>query len=130
MEIENIWPWLFAAVLACVEVSPIKINPLQSILQFIGNGLLGDIKKQLSEMRQDIDENEMDAIRWEVLSFANSCRHGQRHTKDEFEHVIRQNTKYHDLLKRTNRENGVFDLEYKYIVDIYQRRQKDNDFLL
>lgn len=130
MEIENIWPWLLAAALACVEISPIKINPLQSILQFIGNGLLGGIKQQLSEMRQDIDENEMDAIRWEVLSFANSCRHGQRHTKDEFEHVIRQNTKYHNLLKRTNRENGVFDLEYKYIVDIYQRRQKDNDFLL
>lgn len=133
-EIKEHLPWIIGILLACVDISPIKVNPLKFIAKIIGkiisDWLFGDVKQQLSEMRHDIDENEMDAIRWEVLSFANSCRHGQKHSKEEFEHVIRQNTKYHELLKRTNRENGVFDLEYKYIKEIYERRLRDNDFLV
>lgn len=128
--LQDMWPYLIAVLLACVEVSPIKINPIRWLLSKIGDGLNGDIKDQIKELRHDVDENEMDAIRWEVLNFANSCRHGCRHSKDEFEHVIRQNAKYHQLLNRTNRENGVFDLEYKYIREIYERRLRDNDFLI
>ena len=76
-----------------------------------------------------IETNEKDRIRWEVLDFANSCRNGRRHTKDEFQHIITLNDKYKDLLKKTNDKNGVFDSEYDYIKDLYAERQQKNDFL-
>ena len=70
-----------------------------------------------------------DTIRWEVLNFATSCRNGVLHTKDDFEHVINQNDKYHKLLQKTGDTNGVFEEEYNYILRIYHDRQEKNDFL-
>lgn len=77
------------------------------------------MQDNLDEMREDIDENEKDRIRWEVLSFANSCRHNQPHTKDEFQHIIALNDKYKILLKRTDDKNGVFESEFAYIKKLY-----------
>ena len=71
----------------------------------------------------------MDRIRWEVLDFANNCRNDIRHTKDEFDHIIDLNTKYHVLLKKYGEENGVFDAEYEYILELYRKCQRNNSFL-
>ena len=76
-----------------------------------------------------VDENEKDRIRWEVLDFANSCRNGRRHTKDEFQHIITLDGKYKALLKKTGDTNGVFDAEYQFIRELYAERQRKNDFL-
>ena len=76
-----------------------------------------------------MDENEKDRIRWEVLDFANSCRNGRKHTKDEYQHIITLHDKYKRLLEKTNDTNGVFDEEYAYIKRLYAERQEKNDFL-
>ena len=87
------------------------------------------VNGKLNEMEKAIDENEIDRIRWEVLDFANSCRNKRRHTKDEFDHIISQNDKYHKLLDKYDMENGVFDAEYAYILRLYKKCQDENDFL-
>jgi len=76
-----------------------------------------------------IEENEKDRIRWEILDFANSCRNGRKHTKDEYQHIIALNDKYKDLLEKTGDKNGVFEAEYEYIKKLYAERQEKNDFL-
>ena len=73
--------------------------------------------------------DEKDRIRYEVLDFANSCRNGRRHTKDEFQHIIDLNDKYEVLLGKTQDSNGVFAEEYHYILGLYHRCQAENDFL-
>lgn len=83
----------------------------------------------MNKIEQDVMTNEKDRIRWEILDFANSCRNGRRHTKDEFEHIITLNKKYKQLLKATDDENGIFELEYEYIQGLYTERLKKNDFL-
>ncbi len=119
-----------AAILAVfIQITPIKISPITALVNWIGNIMVGDIRRELVAMQQSIDANEKDRIRWEVLDFANSCRNGIRHTKDEFQHIIDLNTKYKRLLQKTNDENGVFDAEYEYILDLYAERQRKNDFL-
>lgn len=120
--------WSFCAfVLAIfVQITPgIKFNPLT----WLGNLFFGSLRKDLQEIRNQVDENEKDRIRWEVLDFANSCRNNRRHTKDEFQHIITLNSKYKRLLLKTHDENGVFDAEYAYIKDLYKERQIKNDFL-
>ena len=103
----------------------IKFNPLT----WFGNLFLGGIKKEIQGVQSTVDENEKDRIRWEVLDFANACRNGIRHTKDEFQHIITLKGKYETLLKKTGDKNGVFDAEYRYILDLYKERQAKNDFL-
>ena len=129
----EVWAWALdhwsfcAFVLAVfVQITPaIKWNPLT----WIGGLLLGNIRKDISRLMEQVDENEKDRIRWEVLDFANSCRNGRRHTKDEFVHIITLNDKYKALLKKTGDTNGVFDAEYEYIKRLYAERQEKNDFL-
>lgn len=123
--------WLVAAILGAglVEVTPIKINPLSWLLKWIGSKVNGEMLKRIDKLEANVDTNEMDRIRWEVLDFANSCRNGRRHTQDEFEHIITLVKKYEGLLEKCGRENGVFEMEYKYIVKLYEKCQQENDFI-
>ena len=77
------------------EVSKIKINPISFLLKWIGKRMFEPMNSRLDAVEKKIDENEIDRIRWEILEFANTCRNGKRHTKDEFSHIIAQNDKYH-----------------------------------
>lgn len=120
--------WSFCAFVIAmfIQVTPgIKLSPLT----WLGNLFLGSIRKDIRSIQDTVDENEKDRIRWEVLDFANACRNGRKHAKDEFQHIITLNKKYKALLKKSNDENGVFDEEYAYIIDLYHERQQKNDFL-
>lgn len=131
------WSFVLFVIGMFVEFTPaIKFNPLTAILGWIGRLINGEVLEQIAalqkradEQRASIDENEMDRIRWEVLDFANACRNHVRHTKDEFEHIIALNTKYHTLLDKYGSKNGVFDEEYAYILKLYRQCQVENDFL-
>lgn len=109
-----------AAIVAVVsilfEVTPIKINPIAFLLKWAGQKMFEPFNEKMKELERTIDENKIDTIKWEILEFANSCRNNRRHTKDEFEHIISQNDKYHKLLEKYKMENGVFDAEYAYIL--------------
>lgn len=130
------WPEIALALSLVVQFTPIKINPWTTLFKWVGRLInaelkeeIAELKKALKEQDKSIDENEKDRIRYEVLEFANSCRHGRKHTKDEFQHIIVLNTKYHRLLEKTDDENGVFDEEYKYILELYEMCQRENKFL-
>ena len=126
-----------------IQITPIKINPWSRLFKWIGKLInsesdkkidevikkVDSLKQELNDTQKSIDENEKDRIRWEILDFATSCRNGQRHTQDEFLHIITLNDKYRQLLAKTNETNGVFDVEYEYIKNLYAEKQKTNDFL-
>jgi len=126
-----------------IQIAPIKLNPWSTLFKWIGKIITQESDKKIDELikktnsleaniqtvQTNLNENEKDRIRWEILDFANSCRNGRRHTKDEFEHIITLNKKYKNLLKLTNDENGVFEVEYEYIKELYAQKLKTNDFL-
>lgn len=126
-----------------VEITPVKLNPvtmfvnwLKKLTRAIGNTLNGPVldelakqKKTMSDIRDTVDDNEIDRIRWEILDFANSCRQGKKHTHDEFIHIIELNAKYHKILDRRELKNGIIDLEYGFITKIYARCEEEDDFL-
>lgn len=119
-----------------IQFSPIKWNPWSKILGWIGKLINAELLKKIEAqdakidaLRLDMDENEKDRIRNEVLSFANECRRHIDHTKEEFEHVISLKKKYDAILKRTNDANGVFDADYEYVQEIYHKCLRENSFL-
>lgn len=126
-----------------IQIVPIKINPWSSLFKWIGKLITQESDKKIEQLIDDTDklrtkiemvqtnlnENEKDRIRWEILDFANSCRNGKNHTKDEFEHIVTLNKKYKNLLTVTNDENGVFEVEYEYIKELYAEKLKANNFL-
>ena len=120
---------IFVATAACFEISPIKINPVSTFLKWLGRKLNGELQGQLDRLAEDVDINRVEQIRWEILNFANSCRHKRKHTKDEFTHILQQHSKYEALIQKKGIENGVIDEEYKYIVEVYNRCCHENSFL-
>ena len=130
--VKHILPHLTEIVIVLgvfVEITPIKINPITSLLKYIGKSLNSDLKDEVDKLASKVDENEIDRIRWEILDFANSCRSGKKHTYDEFVHVIDLNKKYHKILKERGLTNGQIDLEYSYIEEIFKHCQTENKFL-
>lgn len=130
------WASITVVVSVFFEITPIKLNPIKAVLRWIGKAINGEVILQIAELKsqmdaqqKSMDENEMDRIRWEIFDFANECRNNVRHTKDEFQHIIDLNTKYHSLLEKYDEENGVFDAEYEYILELYHKCQHENDFL-
>ena len=106
------WAITSLIVTSIIEVTPIfKCNPITALFRWIGRKMTAEVMtevknldKLVKEQGKDIQRNEMDRIRWEVLDFANSCRNGRKHTKNEFAHIIDLNKKYEALLERPARK--------------------------
>ena len=127
--LQNYWWAVLLGGSCLVEIVPIKWNPLSSLFKWIGQKINGPLLDRLGKIEKELDENEKDRIRWEVLDFANSCRNGRRHTRDEFAHILALNDKYEVLLEKTNDTNGFFTMEIEYIKDLYSELQESNGFL-
>ena len=131
----HLWQ-IILALSIFIQITPIKISPWSALFKWIGKALTSDISNKIETLATEVEdlkkqrkEDEKDRIRWEILDFANSCRNGRKHTRDEFQHIVDIRTKYEKLLKETNDTNGVFEVEYQYIIDLYAERMKKNDFL-
>ena len=126
--VTNPWVILFGSI-TIVEFTPIKVNPWQRIFIWIRNSLLGEIINQLMELKRDFEETKAQDKRWHILSFARSCRQGEKHTKEEWNHAISELKDYEVYTKRKNISNGVIEENAKYLRELYQERLAKNDFL-
>ena len=132
---KNLWT-IIIIVSIFIQITPIKINPWSALFKWIGKTITGNtcskidgLIDKVGKIEKDVKTNEKDRIRWEILDFANSCRNDRKHTRDEFQHIVALNDKYKRLLSETNDSNGVFEVEYNYIQDMYAERLEKNDFL-
>lgn len=132
---KNLWT-IVIIVSIFIQITPIKINPWSALFKWIGKIITGNacskidgLIDKVEKIEKDVKTNEKDRIRWEILDFANSCRNNRKHTRDEFQHIVALNDKYKRLLQETNDTNGVFEVEYNYIQDLYAERLEKNDFL-
>jgi len=126
-----------------IEVSKIKINPWSSLFRWIGSKMMADVKKELQEIKKEQETlakkqeelcreralDAMDAVKAEIFRFYNECQKNQRHSEGEFNHIIQQNEKYEKLVEETGETNGVYEMEFKYIMTIYKKCQREKDFL-
>lgn len=119
-----------------IEITPIKWSPITSILSWLGKKMNSQVieqvkaqEKKIDALDKKIDMNEVDRIRWEILSFANECKNDRKHTKDEFEHVIGLHEKYEEILDNRDMTNGLVTIEFEYIAEIYHNCLINNSFL-
>lgn len=109
-----------------IEIVPVKIHPWK----WATNLLLGDIRKEISDLRNEVTETKVQTWRWNVLDFANSCRNGRRHSHDEWRHTMSQLAEYEAYIEKNKIPNGIFDEDAKYLRGLYQRLSDENDFLV
>lgn len=124
---------LFSKLGRCMMKDSVnQLNKLDSKMGNLSEEIHTDvstIEKKVNELSMNVDQNEIDRIRWELLDFSNSCQRGINHTQNEFDHIFNINSKYHDILKRAKLTNGQVDREMKYLEDLYQTKKQEDSFL-
>ena len=137
---------------ACIQISPIKINPLSWIgkilkkgLSWLGKQLTSELVEEIKETQTELkehmvqadkrfdaeekarDTDRMKQLRWEILSFGISVK-SVEYRKEEFDHIFEAHEDYEKLIKKTGVKNGQTDRAMKLITKIYNERQNDPDF--
>ena len=126
-----------------VEVSKIKINPWSSLFKWIGKKMNEEVMEEIKDLKKSDEEickkqaeierqqaiDTADTIKAEVFSFYNECKRGLKHSEAEFNHIAQQNKKYLAIIEITKEPNGVYEMEYEYIMEIFKKAMAENDFL-
>ena len=122
--------------LTCVQISPIKINPWDKIFSWIGKKLNKDISDKVDSIEKKLDDHikedeaaKLDSTRRYILSYANSCMNGKKHTREEFEFVIAKCDYYETYVESNFIKNGVAVSAINEIRNIYAKCIHENSFL-
>lgn len=108
-----------------IQISPIKINPWDGILKWIGDKLNSGIRLQLAELRRDLDDHIIAELRGDILNFARRCRRGVEHSEEQWHHVLTQARRYETYIESHDIENGAIEEETKYIRRLHQELCRD-----
>ncbi len=127
---------LLFILMTLIQIAPIKINPWDKILTWLGNHMNADIVKRVDVIEAKLDEHIKESsderlrkVRADILCFGNSCMNGQLHTKEEFEFVISECDQYEKYIEKTQSKNGVATATISEIRRLYERGIHENSFL-
>ena len=137
--------FLFYGAILCtiVQLTPIKINPWDFLLGWIGERFNSGINKRINEvndrvnsLEESIDKHieKCDIDDWKkkrnyIIKFVNEGVNGARHTKESFENIIALCDEYEDYVKKNpNVHNGVINDSIYAIRTRYQEHLIKADF--
>lgn len=87
------------------------------------------LKTRLDAVEKSNDLQTVRQIKEHVFNFANSCISKRKHTRQDFDNIIKENAEYEELVKKHNLTNEVYDEDYKYILKVYDKCKEENSFL-
>ncbi len=127
---------ILVILMTLIQIAPIKLNPWDKILTWLGNHMNADIVKRVDVIEAKLDEHIKESsderirkVRADILSFGNSCMNGRKHTKEEFEFVISECDQYEKYIEKTKSKNGVATTAISEIRRLYKKGIHDNSFL-
>ena len=114
------YTWLITLLaLFGIEVSPIKFNPITLIGKLFGKFLgINKINDRLDILEKNMNSNELDRIRYEILQFSGSLRNGLSRTETDYQHIEDIFTKYRNM-----GGNSYILHEMEYIRDCHDKRR-------
>ena len=128
--------FIFVLLLTIIQITPIKLNPWDKILSWIGNRMNRDIVKREDVIEEKLDEHIKDSAnerirktRADILAFGNECMRGTPHTKEQFDFVISECDQYENHMESTNTPNGVAKATINEIRRLYAKHMRENTFL-
>lgn len=104
--------WIIGVLsLIGIEIAPVKISPFSWLGKIIGK-LLGidAIDKKVDSLKVEMDANEKDRIKYEILQFSGSLRQGLNRSETDYQHIETIFTKY-----RNKGGNSYIMHEMEYI---------------
>lgn len=121
----------------CIEITPIKVNPISAVLKWLGKKMNGDVVAQVQDLgkevvslRNDYEEQVAVSNRYRILRFGDEILHGVRHSQDHFEQILRDIDAYERYCDgHKTFKNNVTAATTETILSTYKRCRDENDFL-
>ena len=112
------YAWLLSVIaLIGIEISPIKINPIKYIGSLISTWLgIKEIDNKVNSLKNEVDANELDRIKYEILQFSGSLRNGLKRSETDYMHIEAIFTKY-----RSKGGNTYIMHEMEYIRECHDK---------
>ena len=112
------YTWLLGVLaLVGVELSPIKLNPIRYVGKLLSSWLgIKEIKDDMDHLKKEVDANELDRIKYEILQFSGSLRNGLKRTEVDYQHIEALFTKY-----RNKGGNTYIMHEMEYIRECHDK---------
>lgn len=134
---------LLVIILTLIQITPVKWNPWDSILTWLGKKLNAGVKKEVDELKDSLKEVEkkldnhiteskvkdLKDTRRDILDFCSSSMNGQRHTQEQYRFVIKKCDEYELYVEANKIKNGEITSAIKEIRRRYDRHIQQNDFL-
>lgn len=132
------------------EVTRIPLNPykhiqskLKQFVQMVGDLMfsnqreketelkneLREIRIQLNNLNEKINEGDRQTLVRSILRFADECRIGVRHSKEMFDTVLKDIDKYESLYHENNKFDSIIENAILYIKDVNRDCLKTNSYL-
>lgn len=138
LEHKDISIGVLIVLMSLIEISPIKFNPWQSLIMFIRkiNGVndiyskINEMYSQIQKLEERVDEGQAIQSRVRILRFGDELQRDIRHSKDAFNQVIDDITRYKKYCEtHPYFKNDMTVLTSKIIEDKFTECLRDNNFL-
>jgi len=124
---------LLTLLLACIEISPIKISPLAWIGRRMNKELVkkvDDLNDKVVQIEDTVNEQNAITCRVRILRFGDEIIHGDKHSKDSFDQVLEDIDTYEAYcLAHPEFKNNKTVITSKKIKDVYADCIDKNSFL-
>ncbi len=118
-----------------IQISPLKLNPWDFCLGWIGDRLNSHIIKKVDALDTKLTEHIVESRdssvkqkRERILNFVEEGMSGRRYTKETFEFMIRECDDYETYIKKNDIKNGVIEASITEIRRRYLDHVHNADF--
>lgn len=127
-------------LLTLVQISPIKVNPWSTVLEWLWKPMLSKmetleqdmkaVKKEVDTIRDENREIHAKDCRVRILRFSDEVYLGQPHSQEHFKQILWDITHYEKYCdEHPEFENQIAVAAIEQIKDTYNTRLKKHDFL-
>ena len=123
---------------ACVQISPIPINPISWLLKWFSKGLnwigrqinkdlndkIDNLEKEFKEEKKQRDNQRVKDLRWDILNFANSLE-GSNRDEEEYDHIFDIHEEYEELVEKNGRVDRAMNKIRAYYDKLYGDKSID-----
>lgn len=117
---------LIILLFSLIQISPLRLNPWDNILGWVGQKVNGDMQAQLKELKKHVQDMWVASHRQTVLMFAREARAGVEHSSDEWTNVLNMIAEYEAFCQGNTITNGIVKADSEYIRNLYQELSREH----
>lgn len=123
---------IIVIILSLVEITPVKLSPLQWIGNRINkpiNDRLDKVEDKLELANHKLDEHIAESYRNSILNVQDRLIKGDKFTREEWKKAIKSCQAYDKYIEDNKLSNDLVEEAMAYIHRQYQRALDSSDFL-